>query len=225
MLKNEARALVAGVERAVSVGWSDEEPDESVENYTWFHVPSDGRLDVVVLSTEPICYRGHYMAGAVQPCSVPRCVHCQNGVGILKRVALSVFSLNTGCRGLLELGDGTARHIRALMPVSGLLRGVAVSLSKEHQQQRGRILCEAYTGLFVAVELPPEQDPLVSLNAQWAKLALRHGRKDGNAAVKLRGEAENSSTHKPGEAVLTDQIPVSRLTLAELKLRVDSRAA
>lgn len=225
MAKNEGRALVSGIERAVSVGWGDEEPEEICENYVWFHVPADAPLDVAVLSAEPVIYKGHYMAGAVQPCSIPRCVHCQNGVGILRRVALSVYSLTLAARGILELGGGTGALIRALTGPERPLRGLQLRFSKEHCQLRGRILVEVYTGPLVVVELPAEQDPLVPLNAQWAKLALKRRSKDGNANIRHVGEAVDSLTQSSGAAVPSARISVPHLTLEQLKSKVDSRGA
>ena len=194
MAKNNGRDLLAGSQQAVSVGWGDMEQAEVSEAYTWFHVPALGALDVVVLSTQPVLYRGHYMAGAVQPCSVPRCRHCQAGVGLLRRCALSVYSLSLGARGLLELGHGTAGQIHALSVSTGFLRGLAVTLAREHSHARGQIYAEAYTGPLVVVELPEEQDPLVPLNAQWAKLALKQRAKDGPGNIQMRGEAAPSSS-------------------------------
>jgi hypothetical protein len=189
MPKSSGRDLLAQSQQAVSIGWGDMDPAEVSEAYTWFHVPAVGALDVVVLSTDPVLYRGHYMAGAVQPCSIPRCVHCQNGVGILKRCALSVYSLSLGARGLLELGHGTAGQIHALSVSAGHLRGLAVSLTKSHDHHRGQIHADAYAGPLEVVELPEEQDPLVPLNAQWAKLALKRRAKDGPGNIQMRGEA------------------------------------
>lgn len=225
MQKSEGRALDEGVQRAVSIGWGEEDQVEVSEAFTWFHVPAVGFLDVVVLSVDPVLYRGHFMGRAVQPCSIPRCVHCQNGVGVLKRCAISVYSFSLGARGLLELGERTTGEIRALSGAAGHLRGLAVRFSKEHERDRGRILAIAYPGSLEVVTLPEEQDPLVPLNAQWSKLSQLRRTKDGSANIRHVGEADLSSTQKPGEAVLSVPDPDAPKTIAEAQEWLRSKQA
>ena len=223
MAKSEGREQLAGCELAVSVGWGEVEPGEAVESYTWFHVAPGLGLDVVILSTHPTMYRGHYIAGAVLPCSLPRCAQCQAGIGVQRRCVLSVYSLNLACRGLLEVGERTAGQIHAQSLSVGFLRGLAVHFSKEPETLRGRIVASEYRGLLECVELPAEQDPLVPLNAQWAKLMLRHSRKDGSGNVKLRGEAASDPTTPSNGVAVPSDISDAPKTPAEARAYILKR--
>lgn len=185
---------------AVSVGWGDMDRAKASETYTWFHIPAESELLAVVLSSDPAFYEGHYMGRGVHPCSVPRCVHCQAGVGLQKRCVLSVYSLSLGARGLLEVGYETACDLYDLARAHGSLRGLPLRFTKEGGHQTGRILAHVYAGPLQVIELPGQQDPFVPLRAQWAKMALRLRGKDGPANVQHVGEADLLSTQSPPSA-------------------------
>jgi hypothetical protein len=131
-------------------------------------VPARTKLKVVVLSTQPVWYVGHWVGNRMQRHWDGACVWCEQRRGRKYRYCFSVLDADTRAPGLLELGAATAEVIMAAAEAAGRLRGLVFSLRKDGGKERGRVLV-TLEGSFVAAELlPAEDDPLEHLDRQWS---------------------------------------------------------
>lgn len=129
--------------RGELVGRGFDVPDvvrESVE-WHWFHVAPGGMLELVVLSTEPVWYVGHFVGGRMQRCGGDDCRLCAEEFGRQIRYVVAVGEISTRQVGLVELGRENGlllaewckprvqRALDGMRGVSGL-RGMVIELSR-----------------------------------------------------------------------------------------------
>jgi hypothetical protein len=136
----------------------------------FLHVPARGHLEILCLSDVPASYKGHYLAGRMQPCMRVNCAACAKGVGQQSRWVFSVYDCNRGVTGLLELGCVPAGLLQQFSRDYGGLRGLRFKLLKAGGTLRGRIEIEL-SGLskLPSGELPDPIDVPEALKKMWSE--------------------------------------------------------
>lgn len=155
-------------EGSIADGWGDPSREKTEHSGSWLHVPARGSLRVVVLSTAPCRYRGHWIAGRMRLCAGQYCVYCEQRRGAQWRYAFAVLDAATRTSGLLEVGAGAAEAIYEASQAEGRLRGLCLALRKEQGRDRGRVLVTAEPAMMAAELLPEGEDPRPHLERQWA---------------------------------------------------------
>ena len=152
----------------VSSGWGDPGEEKLHHSGTWLHVPARGRLRVVILSTEPYRYRGHWVGVRMVLCSGRYCAFCERHMGYQTRYAFSVLDAETRACGLLEVGAAAAEAIWRQCQAEGRLRGLVFVLRKEQGRERGTILVTPEASIMSAELLPAAEDVRPHLMRQWS---------------------------------------------------------
>jgi hypothetical protein len=156
-----------GSDGQVRSGWG--EMDEGgCSGGSWLHVPARGKLRVVVLSTAPARYTGHWVNGRMRLClGLPACGECLSGRGKQKRWCFSVIDAETRGEGLLELGKAPALMVQEAAIAAGRLRGLVLSFGKEGEKLKGRIVVKVEPSMMGAELLPQAEDVEGVLERQW----------------------------------------------------------
>ena len=148
-------------------GWGDTAAAPS-STYCWFHIPSVGALDVVILSEVPTRYTGHFVSRTMRPCSNRGCHWCEVGLGKQLRWVLSVVDMVSGIRGCIEVGAAAAETIRRVTAEAGGLRGCRVRLGRATTAKNGEVTC-SLTAREPEMAVPDPVDISRLLSDMWAK--------------------------------------------------------
>jgi hypothetical protein len=149
-------------------GWGTPTERSAGRGAHWWHAPSAGTWMLVILSDEPIRYRGHWRRGSVAPCRGATCPLCAAGSGWVPRYVLSVQVLETRRVMLWEIGASTADQLLEIAEREGGLRGVTIEGERETQGSRGKIIVRATSVVRASAGLPDPLDAGAILSAQWA---------------------------------------------------------
>jgi hypothetical protein len=147
---------------AGAVPWSD---------FHWYQASTRGVLVLVMLSSSPIWYTGHYTGGRMIPCTGNGCEQCSIGVGSQIRYCMACAEINSRRQGLIEFGRGNGLQIRDWMNRTGTLRGMVIEVSKHGKSSQSR------TELKYVDEMPEPwyedldaPDVLLALFLTWKKI-------------------------------------------------------
>ena len=139
-------------------GWGDPASAKEEKSGSWIHVPARGGVKLIVLSSEPVGYRGHWIRGAMHRCPGRMCALCDQHRGSQVRYCFSVYEVGSGTTGLLEVGASAAEAMWQCAQREGRLRGLVFTLRKEGQKERGRILVTCEPSLMSTELLPAADD-------------------------------------------------------------------
>lgn len=114
---------------AESAPWSD---------FHWFAVSPREVLNLVILSSRPMWYTGHFYSGRMEPCLGQRCDRCAEGVGAQVRYCFGVAETSTKRIGLVEMGRGNGLLLQDWSFVQGGLRGMLIEMSKQSKASQSR---------------------------------------------------------------------------------------
>jgi hypothetical protein len=147
-----------GGEGTVMRGWGDPAAERDEHSGAWLHVPARGKLTVVILSSQPVRYVGHWVGGRMRRCTGRLCVWHEKRIGQQVRYCFSVLDAETRAPGLLEVGAACAQTIWETSHREGRLRGLTFALRKEGQRDRGRILAVALAPMMALDLLPVAEE-------------------------------------------------------------------
>jgi len=123
---------------AVGDGWDLPPGAEPWSDFHWFQASTREAIEVVILSSEPGWYTGHYVGGRMAPCQGRGCEFCGAGIGGQVRFVLAVAEMKTRRPGLMEFGRTNGRLIRDWIGRSGQLRGMILEVSKHGRSMQSR---------------------------------------------------------------------------------------
>lgn len=156
-----------GSEGTVSVGWGDPAREKDEHSGAWLHVPARSKLTVVVLSSAPVRYVGHWVGGRMVRCTGRMCIWHERRVGQQVRYCFSVLDAETRAPDLLEVGAAAAEVMWEVAKREGRLRGLCFGLRKEGGKERGRVLVTALAPLMAVELLPAEEEIGPHLDRQF----------------------------------------------------------
>jgi len=148
-------------------GWGDPGRERDEHSGSWLHVPARGKLTVVILSTSPVRYVGHWVGGGMRRCTGRNCVWHERRVGQQVRYCFSVLDADTRAVGLLEIGAAAAQTVWEASKREGRLRGLTFCFRKEGQKERGRILATLLAPIMSVELLPAEEEIGPHLDRQF----------------------------------------------------------
>jgi len=98
---------------SVGTGWDVPAGVKDRCEFHWFHVQRDGCLVVVILSSAPAWYVGHFDKGRMRRCDGHECRMCAAGSGRQLRYVLAAVDYQTRQNGVIEVSKSVAELIRS----------------------------------------------------------------------------------------------------------------
>jgi len=155
-------------------GWELPEGVDPWSSFHWFKVGARTGLDLVMLSSEPAWYVGHYYQSRMWPCSGSSCGLCEDGVGRQVRFVFAVVEVSSRRVGLLEVSESVGRLIRDWIPRHQGLRGMHLYFGRHSSSVKSRMEVEYADEFDVAwwadLEVP---DIKVALELTWTKMKAK----------------------------------------------------
>lgn len=155
-------------------GWDLPDGVQPWSTFHWFKVGARQGLSVVVLSSAPFWYVGHYYSDRMWPCTAPGCPVCEDGVGRQVRYCFAVVETGTRRVGLLEVSESIGQVIRSWTPRNEGLRGMSLFFTRHSHSIKSRMEVEFVEQEQVAwwreLEVP---DPKVALELTWSKMLAK----------------------------------------------------
>jgi len=122
----------------VGDGWELPPGSEPWSDFHWFQPSVRESMELVILSSEPIWYTGHYVGGRMCPCIGTGCEYCAAGIGAQVRYVFAVAETRSRRSGLIEFGRSNGYLIREWIGRSGQLRGMMLEVSKHGRSLQSR---------------------------------------------------------------------------------------
>jgi len=151
-------------------GW---DPPDGTSGWSDFHrwkVPGGRILQLIILSSAPVGYSGHFSKGRMHPCYGEGCQLCHDGVGAQVRYMFGGVEPTTRRIGIWDVGRSVALDIKAASEATGLLRGLWWEVSHMSSARQSR------TQISVVERDPPswfcdcrDPDRLRALLETWRK--------------------------------------------------------
>jgi len=143
---------------AFGSGWEVPESERGDLEYRWFRISGNRSLVLVMLSREPIWYRGHYDKGRMNPCLGDGCKLCSAKIGAQLRYVVAAAERSLHRVGLWEMGATVARDLRDLAIRRGELRGSVVEISKhslsKHSRMEIRLVDQTEGPWWMEIDIP-----------------------------------------------------------------------
>ena len=108
-------------------------------DWTWFKVRPGHVLCLVITSSAPCWYVGHFHNRRMVPCLGDACELCSRGVGSQVRYVFGCMEPLAQRRGLIELGRQPALLIRDRAPAMGGLRGMTIAITRYSNSKLSRM--------------------------------------------------------------------------------------
>jgi hypothetical protein len=157
----------------VGDGWELPPGAEPWSDFHWFQASTKGVLEIVVLSSGPSWYTGHYVGGRMSPCAGSGCELCAAGIGAQVRFVFAIVEIQTRRVGLIELGRGNGQQIRDWTARAGGLRGMRLEVSKHSRNAQSRTevryVEEVCPPWYLGVPVPDVQ---LALYLTWHKAGM-----------------------------------------------------
>jgi len=125
----------------VSEPWTGWDPPAGTQGWSDFHwwKVSPGRiLKLIILSSQPMGYSGHFVKGRMAPCYGEECQECRRGTGNQLRYLLAAAESETRRAGIWDIGRSIALEIRDLAQPHGPLRGTLLEISHVSHSKQSR---------------------------------------------------------------------------------------
>lgn len=107
--------------------------------FRWWKVYGNRNLTLVMLSEQPLWYRGHYYRHRMVPCFGDGCKLCAENVGGQLRYVVAAAEITTHRSGLLEVGDTVAKDLRDIAIRHNGMKGMIVEISKHTFSKQSRM--------------------------------------------------------------------------------------
>jgi hypothetical protein len=156
----------------LETGWGDPIAAAEERKGLWFHVQARESLVLVVLSTEPVRFAGHWMERRFHLCR-SGCPCDKTGWPRESRWAVSVMEIGTGRVGQIECGALTAKELMLWCQKAGALRGLVLRWWKENQHRFGRLCCAPTDAVINSRELPEATDVEASIMKSFGSSQMR----------------------------------------------------
>jgi len=123
------------------VGEGFDVPSEHLpaSDWTWFKVKPGHVLCLVITSSSPCWYVGHFHNRRMVPCLGESCELCSRGVGGQVRYVFGCMEPLTARKGLIELGRQAALQIKDHAPVNDGLRGMTIAITRYSNSKLSRL--------------------------------------------------------------------------------------
>lgn len=158
---------------SVGEGFDLPQGSEPWSDFHWFQSSVRGDLDIVILSSSPIHYIGHFVGGRMCPCAGSGCELCSIGTGGQVRYVFAVAEVSSKRVGLIEFGKSNGQLIRDWSGRAGCLRGLRVVVRKHSKNPQSRTevqYIEESPGNWYLSLIAP--DPALALYLTWNKMQM-----------------------------------------------------
>lgn len=123
---------------AIGEGWDLPPGSEPWSDFHWFTVSTRQDLEIVLLSSVPVWYTGHFLGGRMCPCLGTGCEYCGAAIGAQVRYCFGCAEVYQRRVGLIEMGRSNGLLLQEWSRRAGGLRGMSVRLSKHSKSSQSR---------------------------------------------------------------------------------------